>query len=66
LQHGDPARTTVSVKRIDANTILETDHRQGKVVDEVRLALAPDGRSIKVEDQDLAHGQATSFVLDKQ
>jgi len=63
---GDPGKTTVSVKRVNANTIEETDHRQGKVVDEIRLAAAGDGNTIAVTDKDVAHGQTTTFTLDKQ
>lgn len=62
----DPGKTTVSVKRVNANTVEEIDHRQGKVVDEIRLAAASDGKSIAVTDKDLAHGQTTTFTLDKQ
>lgn len=63
---GDPGKTTVTVKRINANTVEEIDHRQGKVVDEIRLAAAGDGKTIAVTDKDLAHGQTTTFTLDKQ
>jgi hypothetical protein len=63
---GDPGHTTVSVKRIDDNTVEETDHRQGKVVDEIRLAAAKDGKTIAVTDKDVAHGQSTTYTLDKQ
>jgi len=63
---GDPGHTTVSLKRISANTVEETDHRQGKVTDVIRLATAADGKTMMVEDKDVAHGQTTSFTLDKQ
>ena len=63
---GDPGRTVVTVKRIDDNTVEETDHRQGKVVDEIRLAVAKDGRTVQVTDKDVAHGQMTTYTLEKQ
>jgi hypothetical protein len=63
---GDPAGTTVSVKKIDDATVEETDHRQGKVVDEIRLALAKDGNTIAVIDKDIAHGQTQTYTLEKQ
>ena len=63
---GDPGKTTVSLKKIDAATVEETDHRQGKVVDEVRLALAKDGNTIAVIDNDIAHGQTITYTLEKQ
>jgi hypothetical protein len=63
---GDPGNTTVSLKKIDAATVEETDHRQGKVVDKVRLALAKDGNTIAVIDEDIAHGQTITYTLEKQ
>jgi len=63
---GDPGHTTVTLKRIAANSVEETDHRQGKVTDVIHLATAADGRTLKVEDRDVAHGQTVTFTLDKQ
>ena len=63
---GDPGGTTVSLKKINANAVEETDHRQGKVVDEIHLAASKDGKTIAVTDKDVAHGQTTSYTLDKQ
>ena len=62
----DPGGTMVTVKKINDNTVEETDHRQGKVTDEVRLAAASDGKSIEVTDNDVIHHQITTFTLDKQ
>jgi hypothetical protein len=56
----------VSLKKIDDATVEETDHRQGKVVDEIRLALAKDGNTIAVIDKDIAHGQTQTYTLEKQ
>lgn len=63
---GDPGKTTVSLKKIDDATVQEIDHRQGKVVDEIYLALARDGNTITVIDKDLAHGQTVTYTLQKQ
>jgi hypothetical protein len=63
---GDPGHTMVSVKRVDANTVIETDKRAGKVTDEIRIAAAKDGKSIEVSDKDPVHGQTTSYTLEKQ
>jgi hypothetical protein len=63
---GDPGKTTVSLKKIDDSTVEETDHRQGKVVDEIRLALAKDGNTIAVIDKDIALGQTITYTLEKQ
>jgi hypothetical protein len=64
--HGDPGNTMVTVKRLNQHTVEETDHRQGKVTDEIRLAAASDGKSIEVTDNDVLHHQITTFTLDKQ
>jgi hypothetical protein len=63
---GDPGHTVVTLKRLDDNTVEETDHRQGKIVDEIRLAAAKDGNTIAVTDKDVAHGQTTTYTLEKQ
>jgi hypothetical protein len=62
----DPGRTTVSLKKIDDSTIEETDHRQGKIVDEIRLTLAKDANTIVVIDQDIALGQTITYTLERQ
>ncbi len=63
---GDAGGTMVTVKRLNDRTIDETDHRQGKVTDEIRLAAASDGKTIEVTDNDVIHHQITTFTLDKQ
>ena len=63
---GDPGKTTVSLKKIDDATVEETDHRRGRIVDEIRLALAKDGNTITVIDKDIAHGQTITYTLEKQ
>jgi hypothetical protein len=64
--HGDPGHTTVSLKRVDANNVEETDTRAGKVTDEIHLAAAPDSHTINVTDKDIQHDQIVTFTLDKQ
>jgi len=63
---GDPGNTQVVLKKINARTVHETDYRQGKVVDEIDMVAAGDGKSILMTDKDLAHGQTTTLVFDKQ
>jgi hypothetical protein len=62
----DPGGTMVSVKQLDNRTVEETDHRQGKVTDEIRLAAAKDGKTIAITDNDVIHQQITTFTLEKQ
>lgn len=63
---GDPAHTTVTVRRIDEHTVEETDRRDGRVTDEIRMAAAADGRTMLITDQDVQHGQTTTMTLEKQ
>ena len=63
---GDPGETTVSIRKIDDATVEETDHRKGKVVDQIRLALGMDGNTITVIDKDFSHGQTVTYTLEKQ
>ena len=64
--HGDPGKTMVTVKRLDARTVEVTDHRLGKVTDEIRLAAARDGKTIEVTDNDVIHQQVTTYTLERQ
>ena len=63
---GDPGHTSVTLKKIDDSSVEEIDHRQGKVVDEIRLSAGKDGKTIDVMDRDMAHGQTVTYTLDKQ
>ena len=63
---GDPGHTRVTLKKIDANTIEEIDHRQGKVADEIRLATSADGKSLTITDKDVQHDQTSTVTFDKQ
>jgi hypothetical protein len=64
--NADSGKTTVVLQKIDAWTIEETDHRDGKIVDEFRMTVAEDGRTIAVRDEDLTHDQTTTYTLQKQ
>ena len=63
--HGDPGNTMVSVKRLNDRTVEQTDHRQGRVTNEIRLAAASDGKTIDVTDNDVIRHQITTYTLDK-
>ena len=63
---GDPGGTVVSLRKVDANTVIETDKREGKVVDEVRMAAAADGKTIAVSDNAVPYAQVTTYTLEKQ
>jgi hypothetical protein len=63
---GDTAKTMASIKRIDAQTIEETDTRNGKIIDVSTAKVSSDGKTIYVVDKDLLHGTTTTLTAVKQ
>lgn len=63
---GDPGTTSVSVKKVDKNTIEETDKRDGKVISVSRMTVAADGKSMTIAVNDKLHGTTSQFVAVKQ
>jgi hypothetical protein len=63
---GDTTTNGVSVKRIDANTIEETDKLNGKVVSIARMTVAPDGKSMTISVKDMQAGTTSQFKMNKQ
>jgi hypothetical protein len=64
--NGDPGTTSVSLKKIDDNTIEESDKRNGKVITIWRMTVEPDGRTMKLAIQDKIHNSTLSFTATKQ
>ncbi len=54
--NGDPGTTSVSLKKIDENTIEETDKRNGKVINVARMTVSADGRTMTVQGEDKLQG----------
>jgi butyrate kinase len=63
---GDPGKTVVSVKRLGADTIEETDKRDGKVTDIIRTTVSGDGKTLHVVDNDPIHETRMEYIADKQ
>src|SRR5215469_2190457 len=63
---GDPGTTSVSVKKTGANTIEETDKRDGKVISAARITVSADGKTMKVVVDDKLHGTQSEFMATKQ
>jgi hypothetical protein len=63
---GDPGVTSVSVKMMGANTLEETDKRNGKVVSVFTMTVAGDGKSAKCSFDDKLQNKSTAFVAAKQ
>lgn len=54
----------VSLKRIDANTIEETDKRDGKVTDVARMTVS--GKTLTIVDNDKIDDRTSTFIARKQ
>jgi len=63
---GDPGLTSVSVKRISANSIEESDKRNGKVIWVGRMTVAADGKNLTIAWKDSLHGTSGSYSAVKQ
>jgi hypothetical protein len=56
----------VSLKRIDARTIQETDTREGKVTDLAVSKVSADGKTMHVVDDDKLHGTKLTYTADEK
>jgi len=63
---GDPSGATVSLKKVNANAFIETDHEKGKVVEVDHWTVAADGKTMKLEWDRKDSGRKGSAVFDKQ
>lgn len=63
---GDPGMTSVSLKKIDANTIEETYKRGAKVVTVVRMTVAADGKTLSASVEDKLGSRAFKWTANKQ
>ncbi len=63
---GDPGTTSVSVKRLEKNTIEETDKRDGKVIIVSRMTIAADGKTMTIVVDDKLQGTSSQIVAVKQ
>jgi len=63
---GDPGTTSVSLKKIDANTIEETDKRDDKVISVIHMAVSADGKTMKLFVNDKLRNTTASWTAEKQ
>jgi hypothetical protein len=63
---GDPGGTSVALKKANANAFVETDRRNGKVVEVDHWTVAPDGKTMKVEWETKDTKRKGSYVMEKQ
>lgn len=64
--NGVPMRTTVTLKRINARTIEETDMNEGVVHYWLRMTVSPDGATMNVTELDKERGTKTTYMMRKQ
>jgi hypothetical protein len=62
---GDPSHTMVSLRRIDEDTIEQTEKQDGKVIRVTRMTVANDGKSMKVETT-AQRGTTMTYTAEKQ
>jgi hypothetical protein len=63
---GDPGTTSVSVKKMDKNTMEETDKRDGKVISVAHMIVSADGKTMTLKVEDKLHGTSSEFTAMKQ
>lgn len=63
---GDPGITTVSVTKIDENTIKETYKRSGKVISISTMTVAPDGKTMKMVQENKLQHATMNMTAEKQ
>jgi hypothetical protein len=56
----------VSLKKIDANTLEETDKRNGKIVATARITVSADGKKMTYVSHDKERDRTSTFVLNKK
>ncbi len=66
LIRGDPVRSTVSLKQINAHEIVETDKVDGVVHYRLVMAVSPDGKSMKVTETDRERGTKMTYTMEKK
>jgi len=64
--HGEPAHNTVSLQRIDPDTIVETDKQDGVIHYQVRMTVSPDGNSMQVSEFDNERGTQMNYTMEKK
>jgi hypothetical protein len=62
---GDLSNTVVSVRRINANTVEQTDKREGKIVQVVRYSVGPDGKTMTITFIDQVRGTTVQSTAHK-
>jgi hypothetical protein len=57
---------TVSLKKIDAHTLEETDKRDGKIIEVTKLTVSPDGKKMTVVSTNKLTDRTTTYIAEKK
>jgi hypothetical protein len=57
---------TISLKRMDTNTIEETDKRDGIIVDISRMTISPDGKKMTIVDTNTLTDRTSTYIAERQ
>ena len=63
---GSYTYNSVSLKRVDARTIEETDKRDGKVIEVDKMTISPDGKKMTEVVTNKLTGRTSTYVAEKQ
>lgn len=63
---GDPGITSVSLKKVDDNTVEETDKRDGKIISVMRMTVSSDGKTMTVDIEDKLRDTTENWTAHKQ
>ena len=63
---GDPGVSSVSVKKMAGDKIMETDKRDGKIIGVATMTVAKDGKSMHVVYENKLQGTSMSYTSNKQ
>jgi hypothetical protein len=63
---GDPGGTVISLKKVDANTLEETDKRNDKVVYTAHITVSADGKKMTYAGHSQEWDRDMTFILNKQ
>ncbi len=62
---GNPTGTVASMKKVNERTIIETDKRDGKVVEVDTMTVSDNGKTLTVKAEDKVRGTMTTFIATK-
>lgn len=63
---GAPAHNMVCLKRVNKNTLVETDKLAGRIHYTVRMTVLPDGKTMRVTETDMERGTTTVYTMAKK